>query len=128
MEQLFHDPQTSAALANFCLLTSIGLCPPTPELAQGLADGSFFSDYLECTQLIAPNDLRYAALAYYGKAADAVYQELNREYRALSRRLGVRFVDAGMWNIPLAFDGVHFTQEGHSVFAERLAEIINKGE
>jgi lysophospholipase L1-like esterase len=33
-----------------------------------------------------------------------------------------------MWNIPLAFDGVHFTQEGHSVFAERLAEIINKGE
>ena len=54
--------------------------------------------------------------------------ELNREYRALSRRLGVRFADAGMWNIPLAFDGVHFTQEGHSVFAERLAEIINKGE
>ena len=83
MEQLFHDPQTSAALANFCLLTSIGLCPPTPELAQGLADGSFFSDYLECTQLIAPNDLRYASLAYYGKAADAVYQELNREYTRL---------------------------------------------
>lgn len=54
--------------------------------------------------------------------------DLNREYRVLSRRLGVRFADAGMWNIPLAFDGVHFTQEGHSVFAERLAEIINKGE
>jgi len=85
MEQLFltNDPQTSAALANFYLLTSIGLCPPTPELVHGLVDGSFFSDYLECTQLLAPCDLRYAAQAYYGRAADVVYQELNREYTRL---------------------------------------------
>lgn len=55
-------------------------------------------------------------------------EALNQAYKALSRRLGVGFVDAGIWKIPLAFDGVHFTQEGHTVFAERLAEIINKGE
>ena len=49
---------------------------------------------------------------------------LNREYSILSRRLGVGFADAGGWNIPLAFDGVHFTQEGHNAFAERLADYL----
>ena len=51
---------------------------------------------------------------------------LNREYKALSERLGVRFADAGEWNIPLTFDGVHFTEEGHKAFAERLANYLNK--
>ena len=49
---------------------------------------------------------------------------LNRELRTLSERLGTGFADAGEWNIPLAFDGVHFTEKGHNVFADRLAEII----
>ena len=55
-------------------------------------------------------------------------KDLNSEYRALSRRLGVGFADAGEWNIPLTFDGVHFTEEGHKVFAERLAACLDKGE
>ena len=53
---------------------------------------------------------------------------LNHEYKALSQRLGVRFADAGEWNIPLTFDGVHFTEEGHRAFAEGLANYLNKGE
>ena len=61
------------------------------------------------------------------KCNDAI-TELNRQYRALSRRLGVRFADAGAWNIPLTFDGVHFTGEGHRLFGEKLTELINKGE
>ena len=53
---------------------------------------------------------------------------LNYEYKALSQRLGVGFADAGEWNIPLTFDGVHFTEEGHKAFAEGLANYLNKGE
>ena len=53
---------------------------------------------------------------------------LNQEYKALSQRLGVGFADAGEWNIPLTFDGVHFTEEGHKAFAEGLANYLNKGE
>ena len=53
---------------------------------------------------------------------------LNHEYKALSERLGVRFADAGEWNIPLTFDGVHFTEEGHESFAEGLATYLNKGD
>ena len=45
-------------------------------------------------------------------------------YEALAGRLGIRFLNAGKWNIPLAFDGVHFTQEGQSIFAENLAKEL----
>ncbi len=46
--------------------------------------------------------------------------ELAVAYQALAEQMGVGFVDAGKWNIPLAYDGVHFTEEGHRLFAEGL--------
>ena len=52
---------------------------------------------------------------------------LNKAYEALSERLCLDFVDTGEWNIPLAFDGVHFTEEGHRKFAEALGDYLNKG-
>ena len=51
---------------------------------------------------------------------------LARCYRSLSQRLGVRIADAGEWNVPLAFDGVHFTQEGHRAFALELTNYLEK--
>ena len=45
-------------------------------------------------------------------------------YRDLARKLGIRFADAGQWEIPLCFDGVHFTEEGHRRFAEALEKEI----
>ena len=53
---------------------------------------------------------------------------LNHESKALSQRLGIGFADAGKWNIPLTFDGVHFTEEGHIAFAEGLTNYLNEGE
>ncbi len=50
--------------------------------------------------------------------------ELAVRYRALSRQLGIRFLDAGEWRIPLGYDGVHFTEAGHRIFAEKLKEAI----
>ena len=50
--------------------------------------------------------------------------ELGRAYKALSERLGIAFADAGAWNIPLAYDGVHFSAEGHRAFAEGLADYF----
>ena len=44
--------------------------------------------------------------------------------RALAAKLGTRFADAGEWGIPLCFDGIHITEEGHRIFAERIAELI----
>ena len=48
------------------------------------------------------------------------------EYRTLSQRLGISFADAGEWNVPLAFDGVHFTEQGHRAFAEGLYAYLTK--
>ena len=42
----------------------------------------------------------------------------------LAEQLGVRFADAGRWDIPLAYDGVHFTEQGHKAFAIKLLEEL----
>ena len=52
--------------------------------------------------------------------------KLAGEYRTLSLKLGILFTNAGQWNVPLAFDGVHFTEEGHRAFAEGLYTYLTK--
>ena len=44
--------------------------------------------------------------------------------QVLAERLGIRFADAGKWDIPLAYDGVHFTEQGHKAFAAGLLEEL----
>ena len=44
--------------------------------------------------------------------------------RSLAGRLGVRFADAGDWDVPMAYDGVHFTEQGHRAFAAGLLEVL----
>ena len=45
-------------------------------------------------------------------------------YAGIARRLEIDFVDTNQWNIPLAYDGVHFTEEGHTIFARQLRELL----
>lgn len=45
-------------------------------------------------------------------------------YRELAQVLGIRFADAGAWNISLAYDGVHFTEQGHRAFAAGLLTAL----
>lgn len=49
---------------------------------------------------------------------------LVQEYQALAQKLEITFADTRSWNIDLAFDGVHFTQEGHHQFARRLCSLL----
>ncbi len=51
-------------------------------------------------------------------------EALAGRYRALAAALGIRFADAGEWDVPLCFDGIHITEEGHRIFAEKLASIL----
>ena len=53
-------------------------------------------------------------------------KELNIAYQALSQRLGVHFVNADLWGVSMAFDGVHFTERGHKTFAIGLYEYLKK--
>ena len=45
-------------------------------------------------------------------------------YRELAIKAGLSFADASVWGIPLCYDGVHFTESGHRLFAEKILEII----
>lgn len=49
---------------------------------------------------------------------------LARQYKELAERLGLRYADAGEWDVELAFDGVHFTEAGHVRFAAGLASCL----
>ena len=51
---------------------------------------------------------------------------LGERYRELAVRRRIGFADAGHWQLPLCFDGVHLTEEGHRIFAEKLYEILKK--
>ena len=44
--------------------------------------------------------------------------------QALAEGLGIRFADAGKWDISPAYDGVHFTEQGHKNFAAGLLEEL----
>lgn len=44
--------------------------------------------------------------------------------QTLAKRMEIRFADAGKWNISLAYDGVHFTEQGHKAFAAGLLEVL----
>ena len=77
--------------------------------------------------LIGPPPMAYGDWVATQALIDASIA-LNHEYKALAQRLGIRFADAGHWNISLTFDGVHFTEEGHRAFAVGLFNYLNKGE
>lgn len=47
--------------------------------------------------------------------------------KAQAEDAGARFLDAGEWGIPQYPDDVHFTEEGHRIFAARLAEALKIG-
>ena len=49
-------------------------------------------------------------------------------YRDIALEMKLGFCDASKWNIPLAYDGVHFTEAGHRLFAQQLYDYLRKGE
>ncbi len=78
--------------------------------------------------LIAPPPMKHGEWVPDQELIDAS-KELAAVYQTLAEQLGTGFLDAGKWNVPLAYDGVHFTEEGHRRFAEGLyAARFAKGE
>ena len=70
------------------------------------------------TLLISPPKL--FLLAEYQDVVD----KLQPLYCNAAEKYGVFFASAYAWDIPLSADGVHFSAEGHRIFAEKLWEEI----
>ena len=45
-------------------------------------------------------------------------------YRQLAEKHNVKYVDADQWHIPMGYDGVHFSEEGHRIFAEKMYPVL----
>ena len=73
--------------------------------------------------LIAPPPMALGEWVPSQQLIDASYT-FARLCQALAERLGIRFADAGKWDISLAYDGVHFTEHGHKAFAAGLLEEL----
>ena len=56
-----------------------------------------------------------------GELYEPVLADLADKYKSIAQREKIYFADPFRWDIPLAFDGVHFSEEGHRVFAKELS-------
>lgn len=45
-------------------------------------------------------------------------------YERLAQQIGIGFANAGAWDIELAYDGVHFTEQGHRNFYREISKIL----
>lgn len=69
--------------------------------------------------LIAPPPMQFGEWVSSQKLIDASVL-LAEKYQRLAERMNIWFVDGSQWDISLAYDGVHFTEEGHMEFANSL--------
>ena len=74
--------------------------------------------------LIAPPPMQRGEWVPDSSLIENVHR-LSKDYAALAARLHIPFCDSASWNLPLCFDGVHFTEEAHLRFAENLALWLN---
>ncbi len=54
-------------------------------------------------------------------------EKLDELYLRLAERLGIACTCAGAWDIPVMFDGVHFSEEGHRKFADCMKRELQAG-
>ena len=73
--------------------------------------------------LIAPPPMKRGAWVPTDELVTESVQ-LAEEYKLLAEKMHIPFVDTRHWTIDLAFDGVHFTEDGHHCFANHLMEVI----
>ena len=51
--------------------------------------------------------------------------QLGTLYEKYAALRGLAFVNTADWNIPMGFDGVHFSEEGHRIFADQMLEVLS---
>lgn len=74
--------------------------------------------------LIAPPPLKLGAWVTEEQLLkDSV--RLSDSYQMLAQHLGIPFVDTRDWGLELTFDGVHFSENDHCIFANHLFHALS---
>ena len=79
----------------------------------------------ECVVLICPPALLYGEWVTENRVL-LESEKLKASYCKISEQQGIFYDAATDWNIPLCYDGVHFTPEGHIRFADKIERLIIK--
>ena len=77
------------------------------------------------TLLIAPIPIRSGEDPVYQRFAD-LSENLVTAYQGLSDTHNTLFLDTSDWGVELAHDGVHFTEAGSHVFAEKMGAYLKQ--
>ena len=79
----------------------------------------------EKTLLLSPVPMKLGAWVPDSVLVDNS-QLLTARYRQLAHAFGIRFADAGAWDVTLSYDGIHYTEEGQIAFANGLYNYLSK--
>ncbi len=60
----------------------------------------------------------------FGDAFAQVFDMLAEMYREVAEELGIAFVDTAAWGVRISADGVHFSKQGHRIFAVKMAHTV----
>ncbi len=118
---------SSASAVCVMLGTNDLLCGASPESAAERLD-SFVSELLrsfdeKSVLVLAPPILCPGTWVDGTSSVNASikYVELCKKISEINR---VHFCDTGKWNVPLSYDGVHFTEEGHLIFSQYIEKLF----
>jgi lysophospholipase L1-like esterase len=103
-------------LTVFSLISDSAIYPVKPLFAPPKAASI---PILNAVLLCAP-----PPVAGFGEGYENAFRELADAYEALSRDLGLLYTDATPWGIPTCSDGIHFTEQGHRLFALKMGQTI----
>ena len=73
--------------------------------------------------LIVPPMIYTAQDEFYAKY-DTTSGIFSKAYKALAEHLDIHIADSTLWNLPPAFDGIHMTEDGNRIFADRMEETL----
>ena len=82
---------------------------------------------------LCPEQILIVAPPHIGSArmSDPLYHKfyveslrMNTAFERMTGEKKIWFSDASRWNIEMSFDQVHFSERGHQVFAEKMAELL----
>lgn len=78
---------------------------------------------LDKVLLVAPPPMQPGAWIFEEQLIKESLQ-LAKEYHFLAERKGIRLADASQWGVTMAFDGAHFTENGHKSFTNGILKSL----
>jgi lysophospholipase L1-like esterase len=75
--------------------------------------------------VLAPPAVEFGG-AIFGERPWIPEVRLTDAYREAAEEAGALFVDTAAWDLPMSFDRVHLSEEGHRRMAEELAACLRK--